>query len=56
MLECKSMNTPMETKLKLLVDTSPELVDVTLYKHIIGSLMYLRNTKENICFVVNTLS
>jgi hypothetical protein len=25
MLECKSMNTPMETKLKLLVDTSSEL-------------------------------
>jgi hypothetical protein len=30
MLECKSMNTHMETKLKLLVDTSSELVDVTL--------------------------
>jgi hypothetical protein len=32
MLECKSMNTPMETKLKLLVDTSSELIDATLYK------------------------
>jgi hypothetical protein len=31
MLECKSMNTPMETKLKLLVDTTLELVDATLY-------------------------
>jgi hypothetical protein len=30
MLEYKSMNTPMETKLKLLVDTSSELVDATL--------------------------
>ena len=37
MLECKSMNTPMETKLKLLVDTSSELVDATLYRQIIGS-------------------
>jgi hypothetical protein len=36
-LECKSMNTPMETKLKLLVDTSSELVDATLYRQIIGS-------------------
>jgi hypothetical protein len=35
MLECKSMNTPMETKLKLLVDTSSELVDATLYRQII---------------------
>jgi hypothetical protein len=56
MLECKSMNPPMETKLKLLVDTSSELVDATLYKHIIGSLMYLTNTRPNICFAVNTLS
>jgi hypothetical protein len=56
MLECKAMNTPMETKLKLLVDTSSELVDATLYRQIIGSLMYLTNTRPDICFVVNTLS
>jgi hypothetical protein len=51
MLECKSMYTPMETKLKLLVDTSSELVDATLYRQIIGSVMYLTNTRPNICFV-----
>jgi hypothetical protein len=56
MLECKAMNTPMETNLKLLVDTSSKLVDVTLYRHIIGSFMYLTNTRPYICFVVNTLS
>jgi hypothetical protein len=56
MLECKSMNTLMETKLKLMVNTSLELVDATLYIQIIGSLMYLMNTRPNICFVVNTLS
>jgi hypothetical protein len=56
MLECKSMNTHMETKLKLLVDTSLELVDATLYRQIIGLLMYLMNTRPYICFVVNTLS
>jgi hypothetical protein len=50
------MNTPMETKLKLLVDTSSELIDATLYRQIIGSLMYLMNTRPNICFAVNTLS
>jgi hypothetical protein len=55
MLECKAMNTPMETKLKLLVDTSSELVDATLYRQIIGLLMYLTNTRPDICFVVNTL-
>jgi hypothetical protein len=50
------MNTPMETKLKLLVDTSLELFDATMYRKIIGSLMYLKNTRPYICFVVNTLS
>jgi hypothetical protein len=56
MLECKPMNTPMEAKLKLLVDTSSDLIDATLYRQIIGSLMYLMNTRPDICFAVNTLS
>ena len=56
MLDCKSMATPMDTNLKLLSDKSSELVDMTQYKHIIGSLMYLMNTRLDICFVVNTLS
>jgi hypothetical protein len=56
MLECKSMNTPMETKLKLLVDTSSELIDATLYRQIIGLLVYLMNTRPDICFSMNTLS
>jgi hypothetical protein len=50
------MNTPMEMKLKLLVDTSSELIDATLYRQIIGSLMYLTNTRPDICFSMNTLS
>jgi hypothetical protein len=40
----------METKLKLLVDTSSELVDATLYRQIIGSVMYLMITKPDVCF------
>jgi hypothetical protein len=50
MMKCKSMNTPMETKLKLLVDTLSELVDTTLYTQIIGSIMYLTNTRLDIYF------
>jgi hypothetical protein len=50
MLKCKSMYTPMETKLNLLVDTYSELVDATLYRHIIGYVMYLMNTRLDICF------
>jgi hypothetical protein len=50
------MSNPMETNLNLLVDTSSKIVDVTLYRQMIGSLMYLMNTRPNICFVVNTLN
>jgi len=56
MLKCKFMATPMYSNLKLLADDSLELVDVTHYRQIIGSLMYLTNTRPDICFAVNTLS
>ena len=56
MLECKAMATPMDSNLKLLADNSSELVDVTQYIQIIGSLMYLTNTSPDICFDMNTLS
>ena len=50
------MNTPMEAKLKLLVNASSELIDATLYRQIIGLLMYLTNTRPDIFFAMNTLS
>ena len=56
MLDCKAMATPMDTNLNLLSDESSELVDVTQYRNIIESLMYLKSTSPDICFVVNTLS
>jgi hypothetical protein len=56
MMDCRAMSTPMETDMKLLVDTSLEIVNVTLYRQMIGLLMYLMNTRLDICFVVNTLS
>ena len=56
MLDCKAMATPMDTNMKLLSDETSQLVDMTQYKHIIESLMYLTNTRSDICFAVNTLS
>ena len=55
MLDCKVMATPMDTKLRLLFDEIFEIVGMTHYRHIIGSLMYLTNTRTYICFTVNTL-
>jgi hypothetical protein len=56
MMDCKSMATPMTINLKLLSDSSLDLVDPRMYRQLIGSLMYLVNTRSNICFAVNTLS
>ena len=55
-MDCKAMTTPMASKLKLLSDASTDSVDATMYRQLIGSLMYLTNTIPNICFAVNTLS
>ena len=55
MVDCKVMTTPMASNLKLLSVASPETVDATMYHQMIGSLMYLMNTRPDICFVVNTL-
>jgi hypothetical protein len=49
MMDCKSMPTLMVKNLKLLSDTSSEIVDATMYRQMIGSLMYLTNTRPYIC-------
>ena len=56
MMDCKAMTTPMESNLNLLNDASSEAVDATMYRWMIGSLMYLTNTRPDICFDVNRLS
>ena len=56
MMDCKAMATPMASNLKLLSNASSELVDATMYREMIGSLMYLTNTRPDIFFAVNTLS
>ena len=48
MLDFKSMAIPMETNLDLLSDESSKLVDMTQYRYIIESLMYLMNTRTYI--------
>ena len=49
MMDC--MTTPMASNLKLLSDASLESVDATMYHQMIGSLMYLTNTRLDICFL-----
>jgi hypothetical protein len=56
MTECKSMPPPMVMNLKKMSDTDSRDVDPHLYQQLIGSLMYLVNTRPNICYAVNVLS
>ena len=56
-LDCKAITTLiLASNLKLMCDASLEPVDAMMYHHMIGTLMYLTNTRNDICFAVNTLS
>ena len=52
------MTTPMVTNLKKLHDSDigSDLVDPTMYKQLIGSLLYLVHTRPDICYAINALS
>ena len=54
-MDYKAISTPITLNLNILSDASSETVDATMYRQMIGSLMYLTNTRPDICFAVNTL-
>ena len=56
MMDCKAMATPMASNLKLLSDASSGMVDTTMYRQMICSLMCLTSTRPDASFVVNDLS
>jgi hypothetical protein len=58
MIDYKSMPTSMVMDLKKMNEASTDLgeIDPHLYQQLIGSLMYLVNTKPDICYAVNVLS
>jgi hypothetical protein len=52
----KPMNTPLPGNWRKEDATSGEVVDATIYRQLVGSLMYLVNTRPKICYAVNKLS
>ena len=58
MVDCKSMSTPMELNFKKLSGSAagPVLANPTEYRQLVGALMFLVNTRPDICFAVNNLS
>lgn len=56
MKNCNSMSTPTEVGLKLRKNREGKKVDSTLYKQIMGSLMYLTATRPEITYSVSLIS
>jgi hypothetical protein len=58
MMDCKSMSTPTVTNLRKLhdSDTGLYLVDPTMYRQLIGSVMYMIHTRPDICYAVIAMS
>jgi hypothetical protein len=50
------MDTPMNADIRKVKIPDSDPVDPSLYRQLIGSLMYLVNTRPYICFAINTLS
>ena len=56
MLDCKPISTPIEPNVKLRSLEGQELADSTMYRQLVGSLIYLTLTRPDIAFAVNTAS
>ena len=56
MEDYEPMTMPMITNLKKVATSYLDMVDPTLYRQLIGSLMYLVNARLDVCFAVNNLS
>lgn len=56
MEKCKPMQTSLAGNWRKEVATSREVVEATMYRELVGSLMYLVNTRLDLCYAVNQLS
>ncbi len=53
---CKPISIPLEQNVKLSVDEGNPVEDTTMYKHIVGSLIYMTITRPYLNYVVGMVS
>ena len=53
---CKSISSPLEQNVKLRANLGDELEDPTMYKKMVGSLIYATLTRSDMCHDVGVLS
>ncbi|KAE8675430.1 putative RING/U-box superfamily protein [Hibiscus syriacus] len=56
MLECKSTSTSMEPNIKMCAHEGKDLEDATMYRQLVGSLIYLTLTRPDISYAVGVMS
>ena len=56
MIDCKLMSTPMDPNVRLQEDEGKDLDDVTIYRQLVGSLIYLTLTRPDISYPVGLVS
>ncbi len=56
MTSCKPISIPLEQNVKLSVDEGDFVQDTTMYRRIVGSLIYMTITRPNLSYVVGVVS
>ncbi|KAE8656488.1 Detected protein of unknown function [Hibiscus syriacus] len=56
MLECKSTSTPIEPNIKMCAHEGKDLEDATMYRQLVGSLIYLTLTRPDISYAVGVMT
>jgi hypothetical protein len=56
MTDCKISSTPMEKGLKLSAKTDSKAVNESVYRQLVGSLIYLTTTRPDLSYVVSFIS
>ena len=56
MIDCKPMSTPMDPNVRLQEDEGKDLEYVTMYRLLVGSLIYLTLTRPDILYPVGVVN